>query len=482
MVVLSFAGFTKLSKKIGDRCQRRVRTSGNRKHLKRRMLSLHPAYPNFVSGSKCGEPTSFFCRVCNRDVRMKAQGSGEFKCHFASDGHWFRDVRYRVHSGLPVYNRWLEPMELTAAQIAEYKAQPFVDLAEGFPFPEDLVPKHAQVDSKVPFMTMISAVCEWLRSGGDFTLLRRLWACFRASLGERAPEYQLNWSRAETVVSRGITFFVVFGFMSFVCVVFPLFPFFSLFFSSGGGGAVVVWFCSHGICILFQSLLCRGLAPRVLRLVLSAVGTRNEYALFYEKDADVERCFVVCWLDNALRKICIGQEVLDQPMPKSELVLLAQFVHSVQNARLPFCVSGASPVLLRVIEDNRTDGKRLVMHQQFSEEVFLQCVRQAHQDVFGMVEVTSLVDYVFLRLKSAVYEDWTDGKVLLRKAIRQGSVAFQDLREVLTDLVDLWPSIRLFIRCTGLPHVKDQADSVSLLHDFFLFFFGGFFTVVLLVI
>ena len=253
----------------------------------------------------------------------------------------------------------------------------------------------------------------------------------------------------------------------------------SRFFFSGGG-AVVVWFCSHGSCILFQSLLCRGLAPRVLRLVLSAVGTRNEYALFYEKDADVERCFVVCWLDNALRKICIGQEVLDQPMPKSELVPLAQFVHSVQNARLPFCVSGASPVLLRVIEDNRTDGKRFVMHQQFSEEVFLQCVRQAHQDVFGMVEVTSLVDYVILRLKSAVYEDWTDGKVLLRKAIRQGSVAFQDLREVLTDLVDLWPSIRLFIRCTGLPHVKDQADSVSLLHDFS--FCGRFFTVVLLVI
>ena len=165
-------------------------------------------------------------------------------------------------------------------------------------------------------------------------------------------------------------------------------------------------------------------------------------------------------------------------MPKSELVPLAQFVHSVQNARLPLCISGADPVLLRVIEDNRTDGKRFVMHQQFSEEVVLQCVRQAHQDVFGMVEV--LVDYVILRLKSAVYEDWTDGKVLLRKAIRQGFVAFQDLREVLTDLVDLWPSIRLFVRCTGLPHVKDEADSVSLLHNFC--FCGGFFRVVLLVI
>ena len=114
----------------------------------------------------------------------------------------------------------------------------------------------------------------------------------------------------------------------------------------------------------------------MLRLVLSAVGTQNEYTLFYEKDTDVERCFVVCWLDNTLRKICIRQEALD----------------------------------------------------------------------------------------------------LLRKVIRLGFVAFPDLREVLTDLVDLWPSIRLFIRCTGLPHVKDQADSVSVVFFCQLFpHFGCFF-------
>ena len=151
-------------------------------------------------------------------------------------------------------------------------------------------------------------------------------------------------------------------------------------------------------------------------------------------------------------------------MPKSELVPLAQFVHSLPEARLPLCISGGSPSLIRVIEDNRNDGKRFIAYVQFSEEVFLQCVRQAHQDVFGMVEVTSLVDYVILRLKSAVYEDWTEGKHLLRKCIRQGFVAFGDLRELLTDLIALWSTIRPYIRCTGLPHVKDQPDSVSCFH------------------
>ena len=120
-------------------------------------------------------------------------------------------------------------------------------------------------------------------------------------------------------------------------------------------------------------------------------------------------------------------------MPKSELVPLAQFVHSLPNARLTMCIAGASPSLIRVIEDNRNDGKRFVVHLQFTEELFLQCVRQAHQDVFGMVEVTSLVDYFVIRLKSAIYKDWTEGKVL-RKCVRQGFVAFEDLRELLTDL------------------------------------------------
>ena len=194
-----FAGFSQLSEKIGD--QRRVRTYGSRKHLQKRMLALNPVYADFVSGSKCGKPTFFFCRVCHRDVRMKAHGAGEFKRHFSSDGHRYRDVSYRVHMGLPVYNRLLEPMELSAGQIADFKSREFVDLAEGFPFPEDLLPKHSQVGSKVPFMTLISCVCEWLRSGGDFALLRRLWVNFRSSLKAIAPEYQMSWSQTETVVS-----------------------------------------------------------------------------------------------------------------------------------------------------------------------------------------------------------------------------------------------------------------------------------------
>ena len=183
---------------------KKVKKYSSRNRLRRDMLTLNPAYEVFVSGSKCGSEKFFFRRVCHRDVGMKAQGAGEFARHFRSDGHWFRDVTYRVHMGLPVLNRLMEPMVLSANQLADFNARAFVDLAEGFPFPEDRVPKHAQVTSRVPFMTLVSSFCDLLSSGGDYTLLRRLWGHFRATLETQAPQYALGWSRSETVVGSVI--------------------------------------------------------------------------------------------------------------------------------------------------------------------------------------------------------------------------------------------------------------------------------------
>ena len=65
-------------------------------------------------------------------------------------------------------------------------------LKEGFPFPEDMVPSVARVESLVPFMTLESSVCDLLRIGGIFSLLRWLWDHFCSTLGKREPEYTVN--------------------------------------------------------------------------------------------------------------------------------------------------------------------------------------------------------------------------------------------------------------------------------------------------
>ena len=139
--------------------------------------------------------------------------------------------------GLQVYNRLMEPITLLDEQLADFRSRTFEDLGEGFPFPEDLAPKYSQVISRVPFMTLVSCLCELLRSGGEFTLLRRLWGHFYSSLGERKPEFSLQWCRSETVVSS--IFFCHFS-------VGIYFGSFSLFLRMGGGGVGNSLFCWRG--------------------------------------------------------------------------------------------------------------------------------------------------------------------------------------------------------------------------------------------
>ena len=157
----------------------------------------------------------------------------------------------------------------------------------------------------------------------------------------------------------------------------------------------------------------------------------------------------MCWLS------------LLQRVPKPELLPLARVVCSLSSGKLPLAIVGGSPSLVSVLGNTRSDSRVFVSYQPFTSEMLIRCIRQAYQDVFSMMEVTSLVDYTVLRLKTAIYEDWMEERVILCKSVRQGHVEFADLREVLSDLIELWPSIRPFVRCSGNPEAKDKAERVS---------------------
>ena len=126
--------------------------------------------------------------------------------------------------------------------------------------------------------------------------------------------------------------------------------------------------------------------------------------------------------------------------------------------------------LVRVLRDNRSDERRFNNYQDFDEKTFFRCLQQADQDVFGMVGVTTSVEYVIHQLKSVLFEEWTEDRTVRRKCIRQGSVNFADYREVLTELIDLWFSIRPYISCTGYPDAMGKLT--VLVHFSFCFFFG----------
>ena len=139
--------------------------------------------------------------MSERDVSKESRGSGEINRHFASDRLCERDVTYRVHKGLPIYNQLRQAITLTDAQLADHRSRPFKEKAVGYLFAEEKLPKHSQVTSKVPLLTMVSYLTEVLRAGGSYSMLRRLWGFFRASLSESDPVYHIVWSKPETLVS-----------------------------------------------------------------------------------------------------------------------------------------------------------------------------------------------------------------------------------------------------------------------------------------
>ena len=176
----------------------------------------------------------------------------------------------------------------------------------------------------------------------------------------------------------------------------------------------------------------------------------------------MERCYVLFWESNQLKKVCVGSEPIDQPVPDAELVPLSRVIHALESKHLPLIVRGASPSLLSVMGSNRSDGRRFVVYHEFNEETFIQFLRQAHQDIFGMVDIITIVEFLIQRLRNAVYEEWTEDKVVLCRCLRRGSVEFYEYRELLTDLISLWPSIPPYIRCTVNPEARGKSATVSI--------------------
>ena len=213
---------------------------------------------------------------------------------------------------------------------------------------------------------------------------------------------------------------------------------------------------------MFQSLICRALFPRVLRFITSRVTAFNCYSVRFEERSDGQYCFVQTWDEETFLDICINVEPLGQRVPRSELSSLSRIVTSLPSSPFPISVRGTGPSVLRVLSDERSDGHRFVYAREFSPEVFLHCYRLAHQEIFGLLEVTTMVDFLMLRLRGALQEPWMEDLPELRRCVVAGKVAFDELRGVVAELMSIWETVREYVRYTGPRHIKSESDKVGM--------------------
>ena len=172
-------------------------------------------------------------------------------------------------------------------------------------------------------------------------------------------------------------------------------------------------------------------------------------------------CIVRTWDEQDLQEVFGRVEALGQRVPRAELSSLARVTDCVMTSQLPLSIHGGSPSLLRVLSDNRIDGRQFVVFKEFTVELFLQCYREAHQHIFGMLEVTTMVYFLMLRLRGALQEPWMEDVFQLRQCVAAGKVSSVELRGVIKDLISIWGSVRAFVRYTGPRHIKSESDRIS---------------------
>ena len=156
--------------------------------------------------------------------------------------------------------------------------------------------------------------------------------------------------------------------------------------------------------------------------------------------------------------VCVCVEASGQRAPCSELSCLSSFIDNVT----PASCHSLFRVVVQVCAEIRVGGRRFVVWQEFNVDVFLKCSRQAHQAVSGMLEVTTLVDYLMLRLRGALQEPWLEDVYELHRCFNAGRVQFLELRGVVADLLSVWEYVRIFVRYTGSKHLQRSSDRVIL--------------------
>ena len=109
-------------------------------------------------------------------------------------------------------------------------------------------------------------------------------------------------------------------------------------------------------------------------------------------------------------------------------------------SQLHLSIHGVSPSLLRVLSDNRVDGRQFVVYKVFTMNLFLQCYREAHQhirharghDDGGFPNVAPA-----RRPSKALDGGCPSTTVRLRR-----KMTFSELRGVIVDLLSIWESVR----------------------------------------
>ena len=134
----------------------------------------------------------------------------------------------------------------------------------------------------------------------------------------------------------------------------------------------------------------------MLRFIFRAVNRFKSYSLEFKERTERLFCYVRTWDGVRLKRVCVLLEDHDVRLPHAESQCLSRVKSSVNGSPYPVALAGVSSSVVNCLNAVREDGMVFVPYRAFTCSVFLKCVQQAHQDVFGMLDIITVIDYTII--------------------------------------------------------------------------------------
>ena len=173
---------------------------------------------SFISGpaDPLNNPLMVWCHICKKNFSIKSKGPYEILRHHRTDRHLRRDQRWRYehlrsvdpvsgkvqHRVRGANGKILTKIEL-ANQLPKFIKAELVDIGERFPFYEDFIrgTTTALVTQEARVKTQLCLVGDFIKTLGDLSVLRNMWASMGAFTNHQATVCDFDWSEERMSVS-----------------------------------------------------------------------------------------------------------------------------------------------------------------------------------------------------------------------------------------------------------------------------------------
>ena len=165
------------------------------------------------------------------------------------------------------------------------------------------------------------------------------------------------------------------------------------------------------------------------------------------------------WEKDTFRRVAV--DVVDQYTIDAthEVAVLGSVVSAVGGSASLVAISGGSHVLADTYREYLGSGysHKLVEYPIFDLRLLKRCLQKVPSSVFGFLDPFSMTEIIVTRLKGTEHRDWMMSRSSLRRAIITGELSMPSLVEVVSNIVEVWTLIVVYLKETG---GKTDGDSL----------------------